>query len=198
MRYAARDQARAPAPARPDVQAYSLAGTLRVAQLHPPVQCGDAAVAGRLIKHRIALYRGGKGFRVAFLLDLEGVEAGAQHVYELVAQHLTGGAQLALEAMALPQQPRLAVGTAVAAGRKYQRHRREPAEIGHEIVNVAVVRPDHGGPSGAERKRFGVFEKSRSRDQDGAFAGNSDLVGHMDQRIRCDFSALNEWHRRAP
>src|SRR3981081_2819039 len=178
MRYAARDQAPAPAltrasaPARPDVRAYSLAGTLRVAQLHPPVQCGDAAVAGRLIKHRIALYRTGKRFRIAFLLDLEGVEAGAQHEHELVAQHVAGGAQFALEAMALPQQPRLAVGAAVAEGRKYQRNCREPPEIGHEIVDVAVVRPDHAGLAGALGKRFGISKKPRRGDQDGALVRN--------------------------
>src|ERR1700682_1743239 len=124
MRHEARDRAPRPTanPGRvrsvavelPDVQACSLTGALRMTQLHPPVQRGNAAIAGRLIKHRIALYRGGERFRVAVLLDLERVEAGAQHEYELVAQHLTGGAQLAFEAMALPQQPRLAVGPAVA------------------------------------------------------------------------------------
>src|SRR5712671_2575104 len=205
MRPEARDRAPQPAanrvrsaPIVPDVQARSLTGTLRMAQLHPPVKCGDPAIAGRLVEHRIALHRGGEGFRVALLLDLEGVEAGAQHEYELVAQHLTGGAQLAFESMALPQQPRLAVGTAVAEGRKYQRNRREPAEMGHEIVNVAVVRPDHGSPPGAARKCFGISKKSRGGDQDGALAGNIGLVGHMDQRIGCDFAAFNEWHRRAP
>src|ERR1700736_6355079 len=127
----ARGRARLPAtnreqelPAIPDVQARSLAGTFRMTQLHPPVQRRDPAIAGRLVEHRIALHGGGEGFRIAILLDLEGVETGAQHEYELVAQHLTGGAQLAFEAMTLPQQPRLAVGTAVAEGRKYQRNRR--------------------------------------------------------------------------
>jgi hypothetical protein len=64
-------------------------------QLHPPVQRGDAAIAGRLVEHRVALGPCGERLRVAFLLHLEGVEAGAQHEHELVAQHLAGGAQLA-------------------------------------------------------------------------------------------------------
>src|SRR3990170_624699 len=77
MRYVTQDQAPAPAAMRassirggPDLRARSLAGTLRMAQLHAPVKCGDAAIAGRLVKHRIALDRGGKGFRVTLLLDL--------------------------------------------------------------------------------------------------------------------------------
>src|SRR5665213_692732 len=89
------------APPTAEVQARSLARTLRMTQLHPAVQRGEAAIAGRLIEHRIALHRGGKGFGVAFLFDFEGIEAGAKHEHELIAQHLTGGAQLAPVAMAL-------------------------------------------------------------------------------------------------
>ena len=43
-----------------------------MAQLHAPVQRGDAAIAGRLVEHRITLDRGGKRLRVAFLVDFEG------------------------------------------------------------------------------------------------------------------------------
>src|ERR1700722_7575281 len=67
----------------------SEAGALRMALLHAPVQCRDAAVAGRLVEHRIALGRERKGFRVAGLFHFKGVKAGAQHEQELVTQYLT-------------------------------------------------------------------------------------------------------------
>src|SRR5580692_3619227 len=83
-----------PAPPTPGGQARSLARTLRMALLHAPVKRGDAAIAGRLVEYRIAFGGRRKRFRVAFLLYLESVKAGAQHEHELVAQHLAGGAQL--------------------------------------------------------------------------------------------------------
>src|SRR3954453_15744954 len=98
-------------------------------QLHPTIERGDAAVAGRLIKHRIALDRSGEGFGVALLFDLERIETGALHENELVAQHLPGPAQLAFIAVAFAQQARLAVRAAVAESRKYQRDCGEPVEI---------------------------------------------------------------------
>src|ERR1700760_1315180 len=86
MRCEARDQAPAPTAiglpsdaVEPGLRAHSLAGTLRMTQLHPPVQRGDTAIAGRLVEYRIALDGGCEGFRVLFLLHLEGIEAGAQH-----------------------------------------------------------------------------------------------------------------------
>src|SRR3982074_625099 len=167
-------------------------------QLHPPVQRGDAAITGRLIKHRITLYRSGKRFRVAFLLHFERIEAGAQHEYKLIAQHLTGGAQLALETMTFPQQPRLTVGTAIAESRKYQGDHGKPVEMGYEVIDVAIVRPGHAGLPNAARQRFRIFKKSRGRNQDGAIAWNLGVVRHMDERIVGDFSVFNEWHNPAP
>src|SRR6478672_13668417 len=107
-------------PVAPDGQEHSLAGTFRMPQLHPPMQRGEAAIAGRLVEYRITLHRGGKRFRVALLFHFERIEAGAQHEHELIAQHLAGGAQFALETVTLPQQPRLAVSAPVAEGRKHQ------------------------------------------------------------------------------
>src|SRR5262249_53699179 len=132
------------------------------------------------------------------LLDIERIEAGAQHEHELVAQHLTGGAQLALIAMTLTQQARLAVGAAVAEGREYQRDQREPIEIWHEIVEVAVVRPDHADLTAALEQRLGIFEKARGGDQHRTIAWKLGAVGSMEENIGCDFSVLNEWHRPAP
>ena len=61
------------------------------------LQRGDAAVAGRLVEHRVALHGRGERIGVGVLLHLEGVEAGARHEHELVAQHLAGGAQFAVD-----------------------------------------------------------------------------------------------------
>ena len=72
-------------------------------QLHPPVQCCDAAIAGRLVEHRIALHGLREGFRIALLPDVERIETGAQHEHELVAQHLPDGAQFAAIVEALKQ-----------------------------------------------------------------------------------------------
>src|SRR6266851_122228 len=109
MRCEARDRALRPranpllsAQVPPDVQEHSLAGTFRMAQQHPPVQRRDAAIAGRLVEHRIALYRVGKRLRVALLFHLERVESGAKHEKELVAQHLAGRTQFAAKTMTFP------------------------------------------------------------------------------------------------
>src|SRR5215212_1202836 len=106
-------------------------------QLHPPIERRDAAISGRLVEHRVTLHGLGEGVGVGLLLHLEGVETGARHEYELVAQHLAGGAQLAVIAMPLAQQARLAVGAAVTEGREYQRDRSETTEMRHEIVDGA-------------------------------------------------------------
>ena len=76
-------------------------------QLQPPERRGHTSIAGRLIEHRIALDSLVIGLRIGLLLDIEGIEAGAQHEDELVAQHLPGGAQFAAEEIALTQQTRL-------------------------------------------------------------------------------------------
>ena len=134
----------------------------------------------------------------AFLFHFERIESGAQHEYELVAQHLAGGAQFAAKTVAFPQQPRLAVGAAVAEGRKHQGDHREPVEIRHEIIDVAIVRPDHAGPADPARQRLRIAEKARGRNQDRAAVRKRIVVRDVDERITGDFSALNEWHRPAP
>src|SRR5487761_1975378 len=89
-----------PAPPMLAPQGRSLAGTFRMALLHPPVKRGDAAIAGRLVEHRITLFANGERLRIALLFHLECVESGAQHEHELVAQHLADGAQFAVIEMA--------------------------------------------------------------------------------------------------
>ena len=43
-----------------------------------------------------------------------------------------------------------------------------------------------------------IAKKARGGNQDPAIAGNFGVVGHMDEDVGGDFSALNEWHRPAP
>src|SRR5437588_591 len=74
-------------------------------------------------------------------------------------------------AMPLPQQARLAIGPAVAERRKHQRHRGQAVEIGHEIVEVAVVRPDHANLAGMPQDRAGILKEPRRWNQDCATAG---------------------------
>src|SRR5258708_27931030 len=81
-------------PVTPGGQAHSLAGTLRVTQLHPPVQRRDAAIAGRLIEHRVTLCGSCKRLRVAFLLDLERLEPTSPHHHPSIALHYTRPAPL--------------------------------------------------------------------------------------------------------
>src|SRR6478752_867885 len=105
MRRAAHGRAPAPAtgpppsPWKPGSPTRSLARTLRVTQLHAPMQRGDAAIAGRLVEHRVTLHGRGESLGVGVLFHLESVEAGARHEHELVAQHLAGGAQFAIIAV---------------------------------------------------------------------------------------------------
>src|ERR1700730_2969413 len=205
QRHEARDRVPRPtanrvrsAAAIPDVQACSWAGALRMTQHHPPVKRGHAAIAGRLVEHRVTLYRIGKRLCVAFLLYLKRVESRALHEQELVAQHLAGGAQLAAIAVAFPQQPCLTVGATVAEGRKRQSDNREPFDMGDEIVDVAIVRPVYAGSSDAARQRLRILEKSRCRNQDRAIARNRSIVRDVDERIARYFSASNEWHKPAP
>src|SRR6516162_10494285 len=73
-----------------------------------------APVAGRLIEYAVARNLAGEDGRVGILLDLEGIETGAQQEHELVAQHVAGRAQLAAEFVGLAQKARLAIGAAVA------------------------------------------------------------------------------------
>src|SRR5260370_6123172 len=85
-----------------------------VAALQPQLRGGGAAVLGRLVDDAEQRTRPGQRLAEALLVALEGVEAAAQHERQLVLQHAAGGAQLALIAVTLAQQARLAVGAAVA------------------------------------------------------------------------------------
>src|SRR5215831_14605193 len=135
-------------------------------ELHATMQRGETAIAGWLIEHRIALHGLGEGFGVALLLHLESVEAGAEHEHELVAQHLSRGAQLAAIVEALAQEARLAVGAAVAESRKDEPDRGDPIEMGHEVVDVAAVRPDHAELARTAQERLRILQEACGRHQD--------------------------------
>src|SRR5579863_4962010 len=179
-------------------QAYPLARALRMTLLHSPVKRGDPAIAGRLIEYRIAPGGECESLRVAFLLDFESVKARAQHKQELVAQHLSGGAQFAGIAVPLAQEPRLAVGPAVAKARKHQRDRRKPVEIWQEIVEIAIVRPDHPELGRLRQHPFGVFEESRGRNQHATPLRQFGSVRQVNENVGRNLAVLNEWHRPAP
>ena len=100
--------------------------------------------------------------------------------------------------MTFAQQARLAVGAAVAEGRKHQRDRSETIEMRHEILETAVVRPDHPELAGTAQQRLGIGEKAFGRDQHRAVTRQFGTVGDTHERIGRDSSLLNEWHRRAP
>ena len=91
--------------------------------------------------------------------------------------------------MAFAQEPRLAVGAAVAEGRKHQRDRGQPIEIGHEIVEIAIVRPDHAELAGA-RQNGRDLRETRRRNQDRAVARQFGAVGDMNEQVGGDFAFL--------
>jgi len=69
---------------------------------------------------------------------------------------------------------------------------------GHEIVEVAVVRPDHADLAGTAQDGFGILEKSRRRNEDRAVTRQLAAIRRMDEQVAGDFSVFNEWHRPAP
>ena len=103
---------------------------------------------------------------------------------QLVAQHLAGGADLALEAVALAQQPRLREGPAVAELREHQRHELERAEIGRQDRDVGRVR-EPCTPSGTPRATSAVALglEARQAHQQRLAVGDRVAVGERDPEI---------------
>src|SRR6185312_16657118 len=99
---------------------------------------------------------------------------------------------------ALAQQPRLAVGAPIAEGRKHQRDGGEAIEIGYDIVEVAVVRPDHAELAAAAEQGLRIFKQPCRRNENRAVAGQFGAISDMDEDVGGNSSMLNEWHRRAP
>src|SRR5215469_1563777 len=117
---------------------------------------------------------------------------------KLVAQHVAGGAQRAAKAIGFAQQPRLAIGTAVAEFRKLQRHQSEMAQPGRQFGNAAVVWPEHAKRSIAAAQRVSIGEKTLCWDDHWDALGNRLVLAEIMIAILDDLAVLNERHRRAP
>src|SRR5262245_60985114 len=103
------------------------------------------SIPGRLIEHAVTVHGLGERGCVGVLRQLEGVEAGTLQEKELVAQDLAGRTQLPAKGVTLAQEPRLAVGAAVAEIWKHEGNERDPVEIGRELSDLAVVGPHDAG-----------------------------------------------------
>jgi hypothetical protein len=68
----------------------------------------------------------------------------------------------------------------------------------HEIVDGAIIRPDHAGLARPAQQRVGIGEKAFRRNQDVAVTRQFRAIGDMDERIGRYSCVLNEWHRPAP
>src|ERR1700722_18486801 len=117
---------------------------------------------------------------------------------ELIAQHVAGGPQRAAKAVSLAQQPRLAIGAAVAEFREMQRYQRQVAEPRLELRDAAIVRPQNAERAVAPDQRVGLRQKSLRRHDDRNAIRNLRVVGNADITVLDDLAVLNEWHRRAP
>src|SRR5580704_16756199 len=113
---------------------------------------------------------------------------------ELIAQHVAGSAQRAGKAVRLAQQPRLAIGTAVAEFREMKRNQRQMAEPGLELGDTPVVRPGDAERAVAADQRVGVGEESLRRDDNRYAIRHRRVVGDTDIAVLDDATAFNEWH----
>src|ERR1700720_608694 len=117
---------------------------------------------------------------------------------ELIAQNIAGGPQRAAKAVSLAQQPRLAIGAAVAEFRKMQRYQRQMTEPGLQLRDAAVVRPPNAQRAVAPDQRVRFRQKSLCRHDDRNAVRNRRVIGNADITVLDDLAVLNEWHRRAP
>ena len=117
---------------------------------------------------------------------------------ELIAQHFAGGAQGAAKAVSLANEPRLAIGAAVAEFREMQCDQRQLAEPGCKLGDAAVVRPGYAERAVAARERIGLGEKALRRHDHRPALRHACIIGNVDIAIVDDAAAFNEWHRRAP
>src|SRR5262245_22344397 len=93
---------------KPLVTSVGARALVLVAELHR----GRPAVSRRLIPDREIRERRAPILERIGALDIERVEAYAQHEEQLLQQHFADGAQLALEAVALAQEARVRIGAA--------------------------------------------------------------------------------------
>ena len=152
------------------------------------VSAVSAAVAGRLVEHRIALGGRGKGLGVAGLLHFKSVEAGAQHEHELVAQHLSGGAQFA----AIADVSRATAAPGCRRGRRGSSETpARPARAGRDRARVRRHRDCSArSPRSCRARRDSASASARNRAagiSTAPSAGSLGIVGNMDEKRRWIF-----------
>ena len=137
---------------------------------------GGRIAACRLIADAICAQRLGEGFGVGGLLHLEGVESGPRHEQELIAEHVAGRADFAVEAIALAKQARLAVSASVAEHRKLQRDQRKLRQEwgASSLSGLSLGQATPKGASGAGDWRPAWWRKANRGD---TIAGTSGGTG---------------------
>ena len=129
---------------------------------------------------------------------LEGVEAATVHEQELVAQHIADRAHLALETLALAQQPRIGIRAAIGEFRELQRDEREAAKIiGRQGRRLIAFEPQAQGAA-APDQRLALRPPAGESDNDGATLGQGLAIGERDPGIRGGAAVLNERHKVSP
>ncbi len=135
--------------------------------------------------------------RVA-LRHFEGVEAAALHEEELVAQHLPDRAQLALVAVALAQQARIAIGAAVGEFGKFERDQREAGDVAGDRGGMLPGLELDADRRAARQKLVLLALPPLETDDDGAGRRQSLVVGQELPVVLGELSLLNERHKASP
>ncbi len=98
----------------------------------------------------------GPGPGIGTVRGIEGVDAAADHVLGLLAQHLADGAQFAGVAIALAQQARGREVPAIAVGREFQGHQGQPWQVVDQVFHRFGGSELHAhAPLGQERLALG-------------------------------------------
>jgi hypothetical protein len=112
----------------------------------------DITREGRLRLRHVALVvageevqRAARGFQLLVVAQLHRVEARAGQQRHHVDDDIAGRAHFARVAVARAQQARLAVGAAVDPLRELQRNERQARQVGHQRLDVGVVRHEDAG-----------------------------------------------------
>ena len=135
----------------------------------------------------------------AGFLHLEGVEARPCHEQELIAEHVAGRPDFALEAVALAQAPCLAVSAPVAEDREFKRDQRKLRQMGRKLAYAPVVRPGH-----AQRRAALCYcvwrggEKPVRRHNRGHIRWHGPVALDIDPWIGGNRAVFNVAHRAPP
>jgi hypothetical protein len=106
-------------------------------------------------------------------LDSKRVETRAQHEMQLLQQHITDGAHLALEAVPIAQQAGVGIGAPVTKGGKLQRHQRQRRQVIGDQIRRLVTAQLHADGITPREQRFPMLLPLLDTDDDGP--GRRDL-----------------------